>query len=218
MNREVQIAVAWGSPGGAAAEISLAIEELTGQRPKPVRLTDLAGPNETIQVLLNNQEWILVAKAVIAIYGAELAKEAAKATWKKAAPKFEQAVNITGNAFGRLITAIGSAIHAQAPVILGFPKTPISGRRHIGVEILEATPDEIARIVCLFAGHGEEIERKLDEWDLIRAHQRHLTYQENSDCSVMLTISDEGAIQLTATILDDTFTKREVVIYELFTP
>lgn len=131
MKQESQIAVAWGSPGGATAEISNAIEALTGSRPKPVRLEDLAGPNETVQVLMGNQDWILVAKAVAAIYGAELVKEAAKSTWKAAAPKFAQASDEVRGFFGRLISGIKQAIHARAPVILGIPRTPYGARRNI---------------------------------------------------------------------------------------
>lgn len=217
-HRDSLIAVAWGSPGGATAEISIAVEELTGKRPRPVRLGDLAGPNETIQVLLAPEDWILVAKAVAAIYGAEIVKEAAKSNWKAAAPKFTQASEAVQGYFGRIVLAIRQALHAKAPVVLGLPRTPVAARRHIGIEIQDAQPEDIARVVALLAEHGAEIESRLDEWDQIQSHRKNVIYEENSDCSVKLTLTDDGSIQLSATISDDHFATREVVLYVLYTP
>lgn len=217
-HRDALIAVAWGSPGGATAEISIAVEELTGKRPRPVRLSDLAGPNETIQVLLAPDDWILVAKAVAAIYGAEIVKEAAKSTWKAAAPKFTQAPAAVQGYFGRLVLAVRQALYAKAPVVLGFPRTPVGARRHIGIEILDAQPEDIARVVALLAEHGAEIESRLDELDHVQSHRKNVIYDENSDCSVKLTLTDDGSIQLRATVSDDSFATREVVLYELHTP
>ena len=216
MNTEAQIAVAWGSPGGATAEVSNAIEGLVGKRPKPIRLTDLAGPNETIQILLSAEDWIIVAKAVAAIYGAELIKEAAKATWKAAAPKFDQVKNDASSYFSSFISAIRQALFAKAPVIFGFPRTPVHGRRHIGVEISDASPEEIGRIVTILAMNGDEINLRLDEWDSIRIGD-DVSYAENSDCSVKITITDEGAIDLEATIFNNSSRTREVIQYELST-
>lgn len=217
-HRDAMIAVAWGSPGGAAAEISIAVEELTGKRPRPVRLGDLGGPNETIQILLAPEDWILVAKAVAAIYGAELVKEAAKSTWKASASKFAQASEAIQGYFGRLVSAVRQALHAKAPVVLGFPRTPVSARRHIGIEIVDAQPEEIGRIVALLAEHGAEIEKRLDDWDRMQANRKGIVYEENSDCSVKLTLAEDGCIELRATISDDSFTTREVILFELHNP
>ena len=98
---------------------------------------------------------------------------------------------------------------------LGFPRTPVGGRRHIGVEILDDDPEEISRVISLLAEHGEEIEERLDEWDRLRLNQRNISYDENSDCSVRLWVTDEGSIQLRATVSDDSYAVKEVVVYEL---
>jgi hypothetical protein len=216
MNNNAYIAVAWGSPGGATAEISIAIEEIVGKRPKPVRLGDLAGPNETIQVLLSTEDWILIAKAIAAIYGAELVKEAAKATWKAAAPKISQVKTTMTSLFERLVSGISNALHAKAPVVLGLYWNPKGGkRRHIGIEVTDKNPEEIARLISILATNGHEIEQKLEEWDKMIANRKSIVYEENSDCSVKLIVSDDGNIQLRATVWDDDISSKETFIYEI---
>jgi hypothetical protein len=175
----------------------------------------LAGPNETIQILLNHLDWILIAKVIWDIYGKDLVKDATKAAWKAAAPRLAQASEGVKETFGHLVSGIKEAIHAKAPVILGFPRTPVRARRHVGIEIIDTSPEEIARIITLLANYGEEIERLLDEWDKMHSHNQTISYVENSDCSVKLTVSDDGVIQLRATIFDNSFANREEVIYQV---
>lgn len=217
-NRDALIAVAWGSPGGATAEISLALEELLSKRPRPNRLWDLGGPNETIQILLNPEDWALIAKAVAAIYGAELVKEAAKSTWKASANSFSKASEALKGQFANLVSAVRQALFAKAPVIFGFPRTPIGGRRHIGIEVIDAEPEEIGRIIAVLAKHGEEIEEKLNEWERIHENQKGISYPENSDCSVKITLKDDGSIRLSGWISESSTTSHEVVIFDIKSP
>jgi hypothetical protein len=218
MEADANIAVAWGSPGGAVGDIAEAIEELSGRRPRIVRLGDLAGPNETIQILLTPDAWPPVAKVVAAIYGAELVKEAAKATWKNAAPKVADLASMTQNAFVRLADGISAAIRRQAPVVLGLPHTPVHGRRHVGIELVaDDRYEDVARVISILAEHGAEVQARLQEWDQARA-QQSVAYTENSDCSVKLYLLDDGTLQMQATVSDDHFRTREVVLWDLYKP
>lgn len=216
MSSDTYIAVAWGSPGGATAEISNAIEDLTGKRPKPIRLSDLAGPNETIQILLSIDDWIKLGEIVLAIYGTELIKEIAKATWRVAAPKLTQSKDAVTNYFRNLVSAIREARHAKAPVVLGYYRTPKGGRRHIGIEITDDNPEEIGRTIILLASHGQEINLKLDELDSLQTESLKIAYEENSDCSVKIIITDDGVLQIRVTTFDDKFANRKEITHEFF--
>lgn len=217
MIKDVCIAVAWGSPGGATAEISLSIEEMTGKRPKPIRLGDLAGPNETVQILLGANDWMLIFKAIVAIYGAEIIREAAKSSWKILLPKMK---NSFDSSIGRFIRGISNARHAKAPVILGFPINLTGGRRHIGIEIYEATPEEIIRVINTLSSNGENIEKKLAEWEeLLKIRDcSNISYLENSDCSVKLMLTEKGNITLQATIFGKDYKTKEEIVYEVVPP
>jgi hypothetical protein len=216
MNTETYIAVAFGSPGGATAEISNAIEGLIGKRPKPIRLDDLAGPNETIQMLLSVEDWIRVAEVIAAIYGTELLKEAAKATWKAAAPKLDHAKDTVTSYFSNLVSAIQQAMRANAPVILGYPRNPVGSQRHIGVEIYDASPEEIGRIITTLAFNGQEINIRLDKLDQRKTEENYIIYERNSDFSVKITITDEGKVEIHATVVDAKDPRnQEVINYEL---
>jgi hypothetical protein len=214
-----QVAVAWGSPGGATADISISIEEITGARPKPVRLEDLAGPNETIQILLDTEGWILLVKAVGVIYGAELTKEAAKSTWKNAAPKLLQLAQLPKTAMVRLISAVGAAKkYTKASIILGFPRNLNGGRRHIGIEIESESPEDLSRVISLLGRHSEEILHRLDEWEASLAEKGRASYRENSDCSTKISIEDDGSLLLHATVFDFSGKNREEVSYLIWCP
>ena len=202
-----KIAVAVSSPAGAAAELSNSIEEITGVRPQWVRLRDLAGPNATLQLLLDAEGWILVLKAVAAVYGFEIVKEMAKSTWKTAAPTLANAASAALDKVNGLVSILCSAARSGTTVILGLPTTPDGARRHVGIEIIDANPQEVTRIICVLAAHATEIETSLSSI--------HCRYAENSDCSVKLTLTDSGAIQFWGVITSELGESREVVAYEI---
>lgn len=210
-----QVGAAWGSSGGTTVEIANAVEELTGTQPRLVRLPDLCGPNETIQVLLNPEGWWTVAKWVGLIYGAELIRLGAKASWKAIGQKLSSSPTQPDTPLGRLVWAIRAARHAHTTVVFGFPRTTENRARHIGVEIHDADPDEIARIIAVLAVHGEELLAGLDAFALEGGSGRTIIYGQNSDCSARLAVTDDGAIYLHASISDDGWKTRREVLYDL---
>jgi len=207
-----QIAVAVGSPREAVAEISLAIEDLINESPQPVRLADLAGPNETVQILLSPEGWLIVAAG---IFTTELVKEAAKSTWKAIAPKIGSAVSAAGDRFLRLVRGISSARMANATVILGFPRCMRGVQRHIGVEVVDPSPEEIGKVILLMAIHGDEITSRLDEWQSNFEPSVGEFYDRNPDCSVKIIVTEEGDMLIRATVSRDHFVTKEVVEYRL---
>ena len=202
-----KIAVAVSSPAGAAAELSNSVEDITGVRPQLVRLHDLAGPNTTLQLLLDAEGWVLVGGGVAAVYGVEIVKEMAKATWKTAVPKLANAASAALDKVSGLVSILCSSARSGTTVILGLPTTPNGARRHVGIEIIDASPQEVTRIICVLAAHAAEIESSLSSI--------HCRYAENSDCSVKLTLTDSGAIQFWGVVTSEHGESREVVVYEI---
>ena len=203
----VKIAVAVSSPAGAVAELSNAVEDLTNTRPQLVRLHDLAGPNSTLQLLLNVDGWLLLLELAAAVYGVEIVKEMAKSTWKSFAPKIASTSNSLQSKFASLVAVICSASRSGTTVILGLPTTPEGGRRHVGVEIIDNDPQEVTRIICVLATRALELEEALLTQHFLRA--------ENSDCSVKITVSDEGAIQLWGQVANERGETIPAVVYEV---
>tara|TARA_R110001583_G_scaffold192820_1_gene359894 strand:- start:1530 stop:2195 length:666 start_codon:yes stop_codon:yes gene_type:complete len=216
MSNECSIAVAWGSPGGATAEMSIAIEELTSLRLKSVRLSDLAGPNETIQILLNGEEWVLILKGIAVLYGAEIVKEAAKSTWKKAVPAINDFSKNTYNSIKKLAGAAKSAKFSQAPIIYGFPIDLPHGRRHIGIEIDEVTEENISRTIAALANCWPNLDLLIKQLSLKQQKGERFYFEKNSDCSTKIELTDEGRVFLKVTYFKNAEnTEKEQVIHDI---
>lgn len=199
------IGLAWGSPGGATAEISNIVEDLTKKRPKPKRIADLAGPNETIQLILDSVDWLNILAGI-------LGEKILEGGWNLAKPKILEAKNIATSAFSRLIGAIREAKHAKSSVIFGLPQTIYNAGRHIGFEIQNLEPEDIAKVIYVLAKYGDKIESKLNEWNK-KYEDKKVGYTQNSDCSVKLILSDDNKVQLEAHISSDDYKTSENITY-----
>ncbi|WP_441004571.1 hypothetical protein [Pseudocolwellia agarivorans] len=216
MTNEPSIAVAWCSPGGATAEMSIAIEELTSKRLKPVRLGDLAGPNETIQILLNGNEWVLILKGIAVLYGAEIVKEAAKSTWKNVSPIINNATKNTLSSIKKLANAAKNAKRVEAPVIYGFPIDLPNGRRHIGIEINDASDESISRTIVALANCWPQLEIVIKQLTIEHEKGIRFSFEQNSDCSTKIELTDEGCAILKVTYYKNgDYSSREQKIYYL---
>lgn len=201
MNDEARIGVAFGSPGGHVADISNLLEEITKQRPQLCRLRDLDGPNETIQILLDGNRWLLVFQAAVVLYGSEIVKEAGKSTWLALSRKLSKKDEAESAVYGKLETKIIRGQRPDYPIVVGYPRNLKDGRRHIGIELQTGTAEEVLHAVAILSENYETIYRKLDEWEA-RYAEKSISYEENSDCSVKLTICGTGEICINATIYD----------------
>lgn len=192
MSIKAEVAAAYNTSGSALADVSVAFEELTGVPPRVKRLHDLAGPNSTLQLLVDGVGWAIVFKAMIAAFGASFAGAAGKEAWKELSPLIRSCTNA---GWTRLVNGVKEAVERGNSVILGLPERP-PGRpdRHIGYEIQSTEPEEIARVINAFAENGSKIEqffRELESGD----REVQVAFQENSDCSAKVVIDDEGTIR-----------------------
>lgn len=78
--------------------------------------------------------------------------------------------------------------------MFGFPE-PKPYTRHCGIQIDNANPEEIARIITLLALHGEAVERFLLERDRSHPEEWHLL-EHNIDMSVKIVVTQDGDMEL----------------------
>ncbi len=188
------IGIAHGTPKKSRDEIVDILQVITNKKPEVKKMADLAGPNDTLHILMSADSWCLLLALAIGIYGKTFIKEVAKSHWKRL---FDARVD-PNSELGSLSKIVKDTKEQNVSVIFGLSKWIKKGRYyHVGIELNEGSPEEIARVVGIFSKYGQRIEDRLEDWeDFSTKTGAILMRYENSDCSLKLNISKNGRIFL----------------------
>ncbi|MBY5868401.1 hypothetical protein [Rhizobium leguminosarum] len=187
------IAGASGINGGAVLMASEAIEGLTGKPPKLERQTDLAGPNDNFQILLEFATYATISEFVRPFLKAVLGEaakdawQAIKSLWKKQPPETSDAKMV--ERIRQLQWAVNQAHQCGNTVIIGIR---YDYRRNAGIQLRSQDVTEFAAAAKLMAEYGEELMSRVEaeRRRLINEGAHNVGFVENSDCSIAIKVKD----------------------------
>ncbi|NBB47106.1 hypothetical protein GVN24_02330 [Rhizobium sp. CRIBSB] len=159
-------------------------------------MTDLAGPNDTLQILLEWSWWQQLVAAGLATYATAIVAEAGKDTWVglKALVSRSRAPSIEGKRGDIVNELSGIASEAQAAgnhVILGLPLDQRFQRRNMGIELANPSPEEVFKAATVLSLIGESLSQTIDE--LVATNQSVSAIEENGDCSGKISLHADGS-------------------------
>lgn len=195
----VVVAGSIGTSGVAVLSLNQALQDLFDRPPRTQFMPGLAGPNDTLQLLMSWQVWVGFASGMLTVYSTELAKLAAQDSYKaiknwisKPKPELEPQKDLSER-LSRVEQAIDEAVRGGNTVVLGFP-LPESGfkQRNIGIELIPNSRDDYFRTVTTLALIGEDLA------SVIAAEKKkgHTLFpaKENADCSGKIELLTDGSV------------------------
>ncbi|MCX5497654.1 hypothetical protein OSH11_23350 [Kaistia dalseonensis] len=192
-----RIAIAYGTHMPSRQKASDLIERYFHIVPETERMRDLAGPNDTLQILLEWSWWKQLIVSGAAIYVSAIVAEAGKDSWvgikglltkrksdKKKTPPLEDPIQ-------ELSTIAREAQGAGNSVILGLPLASQTPKRNIGIELSGFAPDEVFKAAATLALIGESLASTVDE--LVAQNYSVYAVEGNSDRSCRIRLNEDGS-------------------------
>jgi hypothetical protein len=160
----LEIGFAFDTPNDVIAELEEGFAELSLGSYSRQRLPDLAGPNDTLQLIADPQTWVKIGMAAAAaIYGTELVREAAKETWKHRW-KIAQAAGSTVNLPIRKIVAALGRMKERSGATATLVVPVAEPGRSPAIDIPTPDPAEIAWRIYVISLHAAAIQEHVEEW------------------------------------------------------
>lgn len=192
-DEKIIVAAASGVNGAALLMMASAIEEATGEPPHVVNMFALAGPNETLQLLMDLITWQNVLIGGGGLFLSGFLSKAGSDLWDRLKslvankrviePKLEELV-------ARISAAAAAAQRAGNFVIIGLPiDRQIIHMRNIGVQLGATDPEAIVRAIATVGIVGGDI------LEFLRKHPnaRINTRLQNGDASAAIAVTDQTA-------------------------
>jgi hypothetical protein len=195
---ELGVAVVYDAAPLEVAEARAALTEMLGEEVGQPALVGYAGPNETMQLLFNGDQWLKILAVLGSVFGtgfvAGLGKNAADEVWKRKTELLQALKSAVAAPFRRLIMAIVAARSRGQTVTLAVPY-PYRGR-NAGLVIPTSDPVEVLRYLSLFARSASEIHAFLQANFIDPTGKPLAQFGQNEDLSVKIEIGADDKLIL----------------------
>jgi hypothetical protein len=195
----IDLGVAYELGQPELAELSNALQDITGQLPEKHQVASFAGPNEVVQLLLNAATWQNALSALAAIFGgafvAELGKLSAGDIWKNKENFSEALRRVANSKFFRVVSAIQALRKKNiiVTVAVQVKNTP----RNAGLIIVSDDPAEIGWQIANIARCAEDIQRIVQRVQAAGGVNYNLPPGiGNEDISIKVEVLENGDVRV----------------------
>ena len=185
---KIEIGYAPQTPIGIFEALEEGASELQGTPCSRLRFQMLAGPNDAIQFIADLPGWVQIALAMGVLYGTELIKEAAKATWRNHSALLKVAKSGGESALGKIIQGLSwMASRKGATAVLGVRA---SNAQVAGIAL--PFPEDVVWSIAQMARHAETIKNHVESLIADGA-----ALEQNPDMrSYRVILEDDGSITI----------------------
>lgn len=134
--------------------IKQSLSQITGEEIKEQNFFALAGPNYIVEIIGSPEDWVVVAKAVIGIYGVKFVEEAASQGWKDRVNIYKNLKVKLNTPLQNLFKRIDLANERKIRTFLAVP----TGGRNTAIDVTGCSHEEMSMIIVLMSKYSEEIQ------------------------------------------------------------
>lgn len=209
MNEEPEVVIAgsYGTKEVAVLMLSETLNDIFGRPPRKQNMQMLAGPNDTLQLLMDWEKWELILGGIVTLGGGHIVKLVSEDSYKAiknliAELRAKPADDSLATKIPQIEEALTTAAGLGNTVIVGFPMPDDFKRRNLGIELVKGDQDFYVRAVATLAVIGEDlcqlIDAEMKKGNLI------IAVQENSDCSGKIELRPDGSVLVDLSIKSKT--------------